>query len=141
MTLTEIYFNRIFNDILIVEGKYRKEDIRTIQIRAAATYLCFSLYLVNKAYNKSWSIKSFRKIAGEIVWNVLDIKRRPYKFKVVEAEEYHFFSQDIILEEACRLWKLGYKFLSVVCDRELIGEAHWFNYWSEQIRRYENEDD
>ena len=43
MTLTEIYFDRIFNGTLVLDEEYQGEDVKTIQTRAAATYLCYSL--------------------------------------------------------------------------------------------------
>ena len=76
MTLTEIYFDRIFNGTLVLDEEYQEEDIKTIQTRAAATYLCYSLYLINKAHGKNWSIEHFEGVVEDIVWNVLDTKKK-----------------------------------------------------------------
>lgn len=145
MTLMEIYFDRLFNNVLtlenavlILEEEYQGEDIRTIQIRAAVTYLCFSLYLINKAYGNSWSIEYFEGVAEDIVQSVLGIKKRPYKFKV-ENREYYIQIQEIILREACYIWMLGCKFLRVTGREDVDVNFRWFNYWREQIGRYENE--
>ena len=81
MTLTEIYFDRIFNGTLVLDEEYQGEDIKTIQTRAAATYLCYSLYLINKAHGKNWSIEHFERVAEDIVWNVLDIKKDPISLR------------------------------------------------------------
>lgn len=81
MTLAEIYYNAIFNGKLALEDPYlvepyNGESIKNIQIRAAATYFCYSLYLVNKAYSKNWSIKHFEGVAEDIVLKALDIKKK-----------------------------------------------------------------
>ena len=138
MTLAEIYYNAIFNGKLALEvpylvEPYNRESIKNVQIRVAATYFCYSLYLINKAYGKSWSIKHFEGIAEDIVLKALDIKKRPYKFKVVEKE--YIRTQENLLREASYMWVLGYKFLGVGVD------FHWFNYWLEQIERYQSENE
>ena len=142
MMLTEIYFDRIFSGTLVLDEEYQGEDIKTIQIRAAATYLCYSLYLINKAHGKNWSIEHFEGVAEDIVWNVLDIKKRPYKFKATEKKEkYPLSIEDVLLREACRIWKLGYKFLNIVRGEEIGGEMKWLNYWDDQIRVHQSEND
>ena len=120
MTLTEIYYNTIFNGKLALEEPYlvepyNGESIKDIHIRAAATSFCYSLYLINKAYGKSWSIKHFEGVAEDIVGRALGIKKRPYKFKVTE-KEYYIRTQEILLREASCMWVLGYKFLGVGVD-------------------------
>ena len=120
MTLAEIYYNAIFNGKLALEDPYlvepyNGENIKDVQIRMAATYFCYSLYLINKAYGKSWSIKYFEVVAEDIVLRVLGIKKRPYKFKVAE-KEYYIRTQEIILRESSYIWVLGYKFLGVGID-------------------------
>lgn len=139
MTLTEIYYNAIFNGKLVLEDPYlvepyNGEGIKNIQIRTAATYFCYSLYLINKAYGKSWSIKHFEGVAEDIVLRALGIKKRPYKFKVVK-NEYYIQTQETILRESSYIWVLGYKFLGIGVD------FHWYNYWREQIGRYQSEDE
>ena len=86
MTLTEIYFNRIFNGKLVLEDPYlvepyNGENIKNVQIRVAATYFCYSLYLINKAYCKSWSIKHFEGISEDIVERALGIKKDPISLR------------------------------------------------------------
>lgn len=82
MTLTEIYYNAIFNGKMALEDPYlvepyNRENIKNVQIRVAATYFCYSLYLINKAYGKSWSIKHFEGVAEDIVGRLLGIKKDP----------------------------------------------------------------
>ncbi len=139
MTLAEIYYNAIFNGKMALEDPYlvepyNGENIKNVQIRVAATYFCYSLYLINKAYSKSWSIKHFEGVAEDIVLRALGIKKRPYKFKVVE-NEYYIRTQEILLRESSYMWVLGYKFLEVGAD------FHWYSYWREQIGRYQSENE
>lgn len=81
MTLAEIYYNTIFNGKIALEDpylveSYNGENIKNVQIRVAATYFCYSLYLTNKAYGKSWSIKHFEVVAEDIVLRALGVKKK-----------------------------------------------------------------
>ena len=137
MTLTEAYYRKIFDE-LISEEPYKGESIKEVQDRAAATYFCFGLYLINKVFCKSLSIQYFEGVAEDIVQSVLGIKKRPYKFKV-ENREYCIQIQETILREAYYIWALGYKFLRFTGREDVDVGFRWFNYWREQIGRYENE--
>ena len=86
MTLTEIYYNAIFNGKLTLEDPYlvepyNGESIKDVQIRVAATYFCYSLYLINKAFGKSWSIKHFERVAEDIIGRTLGIKKDPISLR------------------------------------------------------------